>query len=184
VASAAAVRKTMAGQVPAICIAKLVAASLLAFSASVPAIAQIDPATRGQLQYLHRSLVIAEENLGLAMRDNDIPRAKLANDLLFNLSAARMEKNLPANSCSKALEGLAGVAVAVGFAVQPATKGDPGSMNQEELRFSEMMRPGAEVLKDWYVQYSTAYRDNMSTCEQEIGAVSTARFLPTKLTQK
>jgi hypothetical protein len=181
-ASAGALRKKMAGHFPAIRIAAL---AMIGLVFSLPARAQIDPATRGQLQYLHRSLVIAEENLGVALRDKDIPRAKLANDLLFNLSSSAKERKLSGNPCLDALESLQGVAAAVLFAVHPSTaKGDLASMNQEQLRFSDQMRPAPEVLNKWYSENSAAYRARMAACEQETNAGATARFLPDKFTQK
>ncbi len=182
-ASAVALRKKMAGHVPAIRTAA-VTIGLAGSVLSLPAVAQTDPASSDQLRYLHRGLVIAEDNLGVALRDKDFARAKSANDTLFNLLSSAKKRELPANSCSEALESLGGVAVAVTFAVHPVTTGDLGSMNAEGLRFSAQMRPAPEVLEKWYVDYSAAYRDKMAACELEAGAGPSPRSLPTQYTQK
>ena len=53
--------------------------------ASLPAAAQTDPASRDQLRDIHRNLVIAEGDLGIALRDKDVARAKSASGALFKL---------------------------------------------------------------------------------------------------
>ena len=181
-ASAAVLRKKMAGYVPAIRMTP-VAIGLLGL-VSLPATAQTGTAPRDQLRDLHRNLVIAEEDLGLALRDKDVARAKSVNSSLFKLLSSAMERKLPASSCSEALESLGGVAVAVVFALQPATAGDLGSMNKEELRFSAQMRPGSEVVEKWFTDGSATYRNKMAACELEADAGSSPRSLPTQFMQK
>jgi hypothetical protein len=177
--------QAMAGHVPAIRVSASVLASALALVAGLlPAAAQMDQATRGRMQYLHRSLVLAEQNLGLAARDKDILRAKLVNDLLFNLSSYAVERKLAGNSCLEALGGLAGATVAVTFAIHPVIKGDPGAMTREELRFSEQMRPDDETMKTLFGENSATYRTKISDCERDIGAGKSARSLPDTLPQK
>src|SRR5262245_10562347 len=125
VASAMRLLKAMAGPVPAI----RVGASAMTCVAGISiADAQMDERAHGGMRDLHRSLVIAEENLSFAMRDRDISRATLVNELLFNLDSATRERKLANNSCLEALQALAGVAVAVRFDLQPASRGaDLGS---------------------------------------------------------
>ena len=183
-ASATALQERMAGHVPAIRMAALTMIGSAGLTFSPPAAAQMDPATRGQLQAVHRSLVTAEENLGVAIRDKDFPRAKSANEILSSLSSSTNKQNLPADPCLQALESLRGVAVAVAFSVHPVTTGDLDSMKREELRYSEKMRPQADVLNRWYAEYSGTYKDTVLACEREIDAGPTARFLPSQLTQK
>ena len=182
-ASATALRSIMAGHVPAIRIAA-VSIGLAGSVVGPPAIAQTESASRDQLRSLHRSLVVSEEGLGVALRDKDASRAKLASDPLFNLLSSAKERKLPANPCLEALESLGGVAAAVTFAVHPVTTGDLGSMNAEGIRFSAQMRPAPEVLNRWYTDYSAAYRDKMAACEREAGVGSSPRSLPTQFTQK
>jgi len=182
-ASAMALRKKMAGHVPAIRTAA-VAIGLAGLIVSPPASAQTDPASRDQLRDIHRTLVAAEENLGVALRDKDFARAKSANETLFKLLSSAKERKLPANSCLEALQSLGGVAVTVGFAVHPATTGDLGSMNKEELRFSAQMQPAPDVLEKWFTDYSATYRNKMTACEVEADAGPSPRSLPTQFTQK
>jgi hypothetical protein len=173
----------MAGHVPAIRTAAVVI-GLAGFVASSPAASQTDSASPDQLRTLHSSLVTAEENLAVALRDRDFARANSANETLFKLLSSARQRRFPASSCLEALEGLGGVAVAVAFAVHPVTTGDPGSMNKEELRFSAQMRPAPEVLEKWYTDYSATYRTKMPACEQEAAAGPSPRSLPTQFTQK
>ena len=182
-ASAVALREQMAGQVPAIRTAA-VAIGLAGLVVSSPASAQTDPASRDQLLYLHRNLVIAEGDLGVALRDKDVARAKSANATLFKLVSSTDARKLPSNPCSEALQSLEGVAVAVVYALQPVTTGDPGSMNADEIRFSAQMRPAPTVVEKWYADYSTAYRNKMAACDLEADAGPSPRSLPTQDTQK
>ena len=182
-ASAAVLRKKMAGHVPAIRMTS-VAIGLAGLVVSLPAAAQTDLASRDQLRDIHHNLVVAEEALGVALRDKDVARAKSASGALFKLLSSARERKLPANSCSEALESLEGVAVAVVFALQPTTNGDFGSMNKEELRFSAQMRPASEVVEKWFADYSATYRNKMAACELEADAGSSPRSLPTQFTQK
>jgi hypothetical protein len=182
-----ALLQTMAGHVPAIRISTPIFAFVYVgclATVSSSAIAQMDQLTRGRMQYLHRSLVIAEENLSLAMRDRDVSRARLVNDLLFNLASDTHERKLSGNPCLDALESLSGVAVSVGFVVHPITTGSVSQMTREELRFSDQMRPADDTLDKWFGDYSAAYRSKISDCEQEIGATSTSRSLPDRLLRK
>jgi len=177
----------MAGLVPAIRVGAAAAACICVAGLAVvlpPAVAQADPATLGKMQNLHRSLLVTEENLGIAMRAKDLPRARLAHDLLFNLSSNAHERGLANNACVEALDGLTGATVAVIFAIHPAVTGDLASMTGEQLRFAETMRPTEATVRKWFDEYSATYRKKMTDCEQEIGKAPTARSLPDKLPRK
>jgi hypothetical protein len=186
-ASAMALLRAMAGHSPAIRVRVLLAIGLCAaclVCKSSPVTAQMDPRTRGMMQNIHRSLLIAEENLVIAMRDKDIPRVNLVNVLLSNLSSDANERKLATNPCLQALEQLGGAAVAVGFDIHPTVTGGLGSMTRQELRFSEQMRPADSTVQKWFEEYSATYRAKMTDCEQEIGAATTSRSLPNQLPQK
>ena len=182
-----ALLRAMAGHVPAIRVGVVATMGLcaggLVFTSS-PVEAQLDQRTRGKMQYLHRSLLIAEENLSIALRDRDFPRVRLVNDLLFNLTSDAHERKLANNSCLEALEGLGGAAVAAVFDIHPIVAGDPFSMTREELRFSETMRPTDTTVQEWFSEYSATYRKKISDCEKEIGTTTTPRSLPDKLPQR
>lgn len=177
--------QAMAGHVPAIRMSACVMTGALALVAvPSPAVAQMDQATKGRMQYLHRSLVLAEQNLGAAARDKDGLRARLVNDLLFNLSSYAQERKLQRNACLEALEGLAGATIAITFAVHPVVKGDVGQMSREELRYSEQMRPDEETISKWFSENSAAYRSKIADCERDIGVAKSTRTLPESLPQK
>lgn len=178
-------RQSMAGRVPAIRVCASAAACgwVLALG-SGPSEAQMDQGTQGKMRQLHRSLVIAEQNLSFALRDADVPRVLLVNDLLSNLASATREPKPTANRCLEALESLKGATVTAAFAVHPITKGDLGSMMREDLRFSEQMRPAASVVEKQFSESSASYRVKMPECEEEIRVGKTLRSLPEKLSQK
>ena len=181
-ASAVAVQSQMAGLVPAI---RTFAFGLVALNAvSLPAAAQTDTASHDRLRDIHRTLVRVEEDLGAALRDKNLDRAKLANERLLRLLPSGKEQTLPPSSCSEAIESLVGLSVAVTFAVAPVTTGPLGSMNADGLRFSAQMRPAPEIVERWYSDYSTTYLSKMAACEQEAGVGASPRVLPTQLMQK
>ncbi|MGN6286062.1 MAG: hypothetical protein ACTHM2_13020 [Afipia sp.] len=183
-ASAVAVLPAMAGRVPAIrvCALSAIGAQVLVLGL-LPANAQMDQRTQARMQHLHHSLVIAEENLSLALRDADAPRVLLVNELLSNLASATKESKTVANRCLDAMETLGGATVMAAFAVHPATKGDLGSMTRQDLRFSEQMRPAASLVEKQFSESSASYRVKMPECEEEIGVGKTRRSLPEKLSK-
>jgi hypothetical protein len=160
-----------------------IAACLWLFGISTT-FAEMDPATRAGTQSLHGNLLIAEENLSLALRKKDTPRAKLVNALLFHLSSAAADQKVTKNACQEALEGLEGTTTAVLFFVHPVPKGNIEQMTFEQIRVSEMMRPTNETLHNWFREYSALYRNKMPSCEQEIGASKSSRFLPERMPKK
>jgi len=152
---------------------QVLAGTLCAGVAVTPVWAEMDPKTRGGMQYLHKSMLLAEQNLKLATEKKDFPRAALANDLLFTYR--RLNKDTDAsNPCLEALYGLDGAATAIGFAVHPVTK-DPSD------RFSKTMRPSEEILAKTYDEGQAIYRSKMAACEEEINYKPTPRLLPEKM---
>lgn len=134
--------------------------------------AELDPKTRGSMQHLYKSLVLAEQNLKLAADQKDFPRAALANDLLF--SYQRLSGNIDTNACIDALNGLSGVATAIAFAVHPITE-DPFD------RFSNVMRPSDDMLVRTYSEGWALYESKLAECEEEIKYRRTRRLLPEKM---
>jgi len=152
---------------------QVLAGTLCAGVAVTPVWAEMDPKTRGGMQYLHKSMLIAEQNLKLATEQKDFSRAVLANDLLFTHQRFN-EDAAASNPCLEALNGLGGAANAIAFAVHPVTK-DPSD------RFSKTMRPSEEMLIKIYDEGQALYRSKMAACEEEINYKPTPRLLPEKM---
>lgn len=138
-----------------------------------PACAEMDPKTRGSLQYLHKSMLLVEQNLKLATEKKDFQRVALANDLLFTYRRLSGSAD-GSNSCLEALNGLEGVAFAIAFEVHPFTQ-DPSD------RFSKTMRPSREMLAKTYGEGRALYGSKIAACEEEINHKPTPRLLPEKM---
>ncbi|MBM1172382.1 hypothetical protein [Microvirga arabica] len=152
---------------------QILAGMLCAGVVVTPAWAEMDPKTRRSMQYLHKSMLLVEQNLKLATEKKDYSRAALANDLLFTYQRLN-ENSSSSNTCLEALNGLKGIATAIAFAVHPVTK-DPSD------RFSNTMRPSEEILAKTYDEGQALYRPKMSACEEEINYKPTPRLLPEKM---
>ena len=184
-ASAVALMQAMAGHAPAIRISAPIMICLSlggsAFSASSTA-AEIDQTPLGEMKDLHHSLVVAEKDIGLAMRRKDFRRAKPALDLLASLYEDAYKRQAAANPCLDAMKSLTGVAVAVAYWVHPRVTGDHFSMNLHELQSA--LGPPDSTQKKWFDEYSATYRTQMPACEHEIGVPTTSRSLPNRLPRK
>jgi hypothetical protein len=134
--------------------------------------------------YVYHSLLIAQDNLAIALRDEDIPRARLVNELLFHLGSDALERKLAANRCLDAVQGPGSAGVAVMFHVHPVKTGDLGAMTRDALRFSAALRPSPEANKKIFDDHSPAYRTMIADCEQSIGAPQATRSLPDRLPRK
>lgn len=152
---------------------RILAGAFCTGAAITPALAEMDSGTRSSMQYLHKSLLLAEQNIKLAVEKKDFPRAALANELLFTYQRFSRATDAP-SPCVEALNGLAGVAVAIGFAAHPVTQ-DPTD------RFSKAMRPSEEIVAKTYIEGQALYRSKMTACEEEINYKPTPRLLPEKI---
>jgi hypothetical protein len=149
-------------------------AGAVIFAGAAPALAQMDQKTRGTMQYLHRTLLLAEHNLASAMDQRDPPRAALVNDALSSWSV-RLQGTTENNPCLEALRGLEGAAVAATFSITPVVTDDPAS------RFSKEMRPSDETLVGWFEGGANTFKSAMPACEEAIRTPVTPRVLSAKL---
>jgi hypothetical protein len=138
--------------------------------------------TGSGMQQLHGKLLLAEKDLGVAIRKRDFSRAKSVNESLSNQYSEARKLKLAAHPCLDALETLTGAAVTAELDLHPVVTGDLGSMNAEELRGALKPSPGA--LQDMFGKSSSAYRKHMADCEREIGSTQTSRSLPDRLHRK
>jgi hypothetical protein len=153
------------------CRSFLACATLIGLAAS--ASAEMDSKTRDSMRRMHKSLLIAEQNLKQAIKKKDLSRAILVHELLDTYVSA--EAFAEPDSCTEAHTGLISTAIAVVFDLHPVSE-------DQFDRFSKAMRPSQEGLMKWYDEGTSLYRTKMPLCEEAIGArAKSPRLLPEKM---
>jgi hypothetical protein len=166
----------MAGHVPAIRIYSMpIVALVVCVATPLSVTAQVDTDMRRKMEQLYRDLIIAEENLNIAVRDRDVARGKVTNSLLFQLGS-NINKQTPTNSCNEALNSLANVAVIALFYIYPPVTGNPFSMTQEDLGVYLHKMPD-NVMQSQFAEHSSHFKKKMTDCEREFGLKPTSRSL-------
>ena len=136
--------------------------------------AEMDERTRGAMQQLHKSLMLSEQNLAIAIEKRDYARAAIVNNLLWNINLHIQDDFKGSNSCMDALQGLSAASVAGDFFVHPV-------VDEIGDRFSKELRPPDDLMFQWFSDGPLKYIINISLCENDINTRNSKRLLPEKL---
>ena len=149
--------------------------ALTALAQRPPSVSNDSP--RDRMLQVHQTLITAESGLGKSVRDRDYKQAYVMASLFQMLGSLVREQEFPKGACQEAVGELQGAAIAVAYALSPASTRERLSKQAEQLPSARTTPLTDATLDKWYDGHSRNYRAKIAICEKDIGIQPTTRSL-------